>query len=129
MYFDTQKYYYDLKTDEVGKYDIEVVYNYELSKSGEYLKSSDANMFFNISYSPEYNAYEVFSASSLHAFVDGEVAEGHGLKITNDEKDLATYEYRFTIPFLIVAMVLFIIDIAVRVLKFKKKSKAKGGRI
>lgn len=129
MLFDTQKYYYDLKTTEVGRYDIEVVYNYERINSGEYLKSTEAGTFFNISYSPEYNAYETFTASSLHAFVDGEVVEGSGLKITNDEKDLATYEYRFTIPFLIVAMVLFIIDIAIRVLKFKKKSKAKGGRI
>ncbi|MBQ8546462.1 MAG: VWA domain-containing protein [Clostridia bacterium] len=129
MLFDTQKYYYDLKTDELGRYDIELVYNYAITNDGEYLKSVNANTFFNISYSPEYNAYEVFSPSSLHAFVKGEVADGSGLKITNDEKDLATYEYRFTIPFLIIAMVLFIIDIAIRVLKFKKKSKAKGGRI
>ena len=50
------------------------------------------------------------------------------LVITNNENDLATYEYRFTIPFLIIAMVLFLIDIAIRVLKFGKKSKAKGGK-
>ncbi len=129
MYFDTQKYYFDVQTKEVGRYDIEIIYNYNQSKDGAYSNSITTNAFFDVSYSPEYNAYETFSASSLHAFVDGEVVEGSGLKITNDEDELATYEYRFTIPFLIIAMVLFLIDIAIRVLKFNKKAKTKGEKI
>ena len=128
MFFDTQKYYYELKAQEVGRYDVEIIYNYNKTKDG-YANSSEAKFFFNISYSPEYNAYEVFSPASLTAFVSGEVVEGDGLVIENDTNELDTYEYRFTIPFLIIAMILFVADIAIRVLKFKKKSKVKGGRI
>lgn len=127
--FDTQRYYHTLETKEIGRYDIEILYNYNKKNDGTYSCSIGAKSFFNISYAPEYNAFETFSASSLHAFVSGDVYEGEGLRIVNDEKDLTTYEYRFTIPFLIVAMVLFLADIAIRVLKFGKKSKAKGGRI
>ncbi|MBE6663329.1 MAG: VWA domain-containing protein [Ruminococcaceae bacterium] len=128
MLFDTQKYYYELKAQEDGRYDVEIIYNYNKTKDG-YANSSEAKFFFNISYSPEYNAYEVFSPASLTAFVSGEVVEGDGLVIENDTNELDTYEYRFTIPFLIIAMILFVADIAIRVLKFKKKSKVKGGRI
>ncbi len=124
--FDTQKYYYTVESSDIGRYDIEVLYNYNKKSDGAYTSSIEATAFFNVSYPPEYNAFETFSASSLHSFVSGEVYEGKGLRIVNDDKDLATYEYRFAIPFLIVSMVLFLIDIAIRVLKFSKKPKVKG---
>lgn len=124
--FDTQRYYYTVETKDVGRYDIEILYNYNKKEDGTYSSTTGAKAFFNVSYAPEYNAFETFSPASLQAFVSGTVYEGEGLVITNDDKDLATYEYRFTIPFLIIAMVLFLIDIAIRVLRFSKKSKVKG---
>ena len=118
LIFDSQKYYYNYLANETGRYDISIVYKYDEKPEGV-----SQNTYFNLSYFPEYNMFASYSASNLHAFVDGEVAEGKAVTIKSDEGELSTYEYRFTVPFLIVSMVLFVIDIAVRVLRFKKKSK------
>ena len=126
--FDTQRYYYIVESSDIGRYDIEIVYNYNKKGDGTYSSTTAAKAFFNVSYAPEYNAFETFSPASLQAFVSGTVYEGEAPVITNNDNELATYEYRFTIPFLIIAMILFLIDIAVRVLKFSRKPKAKGGK-
>ena len=118
LIFDSQKYYYNYLASEIGRYDINIVYKYDEKPEGV-----SQNAYFNLSYYPEYNMFASYSASNLHAFVDGEVAEGKAVTVKSDEGELATYEYRFTVPFLIIAMVLYVIDIAIRVLRFKKKSK------
>ena len=123
LIFDMQKYYYTFKTEEIGRYDISVNYSYDESPEG-----TSEDSFFNISYAPEYDMYASYSASSLHAFVNGEVKEGEAIRIENDKNKLATYEYSFVIAFLIIAMVLFIADIAIRVLKIRKKPRVKGDK-
>ena len=126
--FDTQKYFADLDISERGIYKITLNYSYDENKDG-----INATVYKTVSYEPEYNMFESYSASSLHAFVDGIVREEGGIIIENDEDDLATYEYSFVIPFMIASLVIFIFDVAVRVIKLKKKAKVvratRGGEI
>lgn len=116
--FDTQKYFADLDISERGIYKITLNYSYDENKDG-----INATVYKTVSYEPEYNMFESYTASSLHAFVDGIVREESGIIIENDENDLATYEYSFVIPFMIASLVIFIFDVAVRVIKLKKKAK------
>ena len=116
--FDTQKYFTELDISERGVYKIALNYSYDENKDG-----IDTVIYKSVSYEPEYNMFESFTASSLHAFVDGIVREESGIIIESDENDLATYEYSFVIPFMIASMVIFVIDVGVRVIKLKKKLK------
>ena len=54
--------------------------------------------------------------------------------MVNDPDQVATYTVRFTVPLMIAAVVLYIIDIVIRKLKwndirsfFRRKTKLKGG--
>ena len=116
--FDTQKYFAELDISARGVYKIALNYSYDENKDG-----IDTVIYKSVSYEPEYNMFESFTASSLHAFVDGEVYEEKGIIIESDENDLATYEYSFVIPFMVASMVIFVVDVAVRVIKLKKKAK------
>ncbi len=114
LIFDSEKYAYAFKTPELGKYEINMVYTY-----GQKRFESDA--CFNISYSPEYDSFTIFDASSLHESIRhrGTVSEGVVPTIENDERQVATYTVSFAIPLLIAAVVLFVIDIFIRKIKWK----------
>ena len=127
--FDASKYVYEFKTDVLGKYAIKIVYSYDQ-------KSFESDTYFNLSYSPEYNRFEIFSPSPLHAAVRnrGTVNDGVVPKLENDEKEIETYVVNFVIPLLIIAISLYIIDIMVRKLKWNdikglfKWTKKIGGK-
>ncbi len=130
LLFDSQKYYYNLSVYEYlpedvrGKYTFEINYSYDENPDG-----INASTHHTISYVPEYNMFATYTPSTLHAFVEGEVYEGKGLTLENNRNDLAIYEYSFKVPFLISALVLFVVDIAIRVLRVKKKSKIKKSKM
>ena len=112
--FDSARYFYDFDTPDLGKYDIEITYAY------------DDNVFtsrtaYNISYSPEYDRFVIFDAGSLHEAIRnrGTVTEGAVPEIANDENEVATYEVSYAIPMLIAAVVIFVIDIFIRKIKWK----------
>ena len=126
--FDSEKYYYSFETPLMGKYGIDITYAYDD-------KSYTASSSFCISYSPEYDAFAVFDPSDLHTAIRsrGSVNEGFVPKLENDESEIATYKMYFTAPFLIAAVILFLIDIMIRKLKwndikgiFVSKAKGKG---
>lgn len=121
--FDSQKFNYSIRAEETGKYSFLVNYSYDENKEG-----INAEVARTVSYYPEYDMFVTFTPSPLHSFVDGQVVNGKGLEIENNREDLAIYEYSFKIPFLIAAMVIFVADVAIRVLRFKKKSKVRGAR-
>ena len=126
--FDSERYSYKFATPDLGKYEIKIIYSY-----GE--KSFESNTNFNISYSPEYDSFAIFSPSTLHAAIRnrGTVNEGEVPKLVNNDKETKTYVVRFAIPFLIIAVSLFVIDIMVRKLKWNdikglfKWTKKQGG--
>ena len=71
------------------------------------------------------SSFTSFTPSVLHAAVDGKVVNGSGLKIEIDEDELEIYEKPLATYLLIAALILFIADVAVRVIKIKKKKGAK----
>lgn len=111
--FDSEKYYYSFETPELGKHKIEISYAFGES---EY----EAQSFVNLSYSPEYDSFATFDASSLYEAIRGRgtVSEDGSVKLENDPRRVATYTLDFTVPFLVAAIILYIIDIIVRKIKW-----------
>ena len=126
--FDLNRYFTSFNTPAVGKYNIEITYSY-----GNHSFSSSS--YFNVSYQPEYDAFAVYDVASIHDFVRGagQVSTDGTLKLENDKNKVATYELNFRIPLLIAAVVMFVIDVIVRKIKWKditdlfSKAVGKGG--
>lgn len=112
--FDSAKYTYQFLASELGKYQIDLTYAY-----GE--RSFDATSIFNLSYSPEYDAFVTFDASNLHQIIGnvGQVSENGTLVLENNESEIDTYEYDFKLPLMIVAVCLFVVDVIVRKIKLR----------
>ena len=93
----------------MGKYRVQITY-----ASGQ--SSFESESVFNISYSPEYDAFVTFDAAELHNAVRdrGTVSEGSVPTLQNDPDRLATYSVYFTVPLLIAAAVLYVADVIVR---------------
>ena len=128
LIFDSARYYYEFVTPSVGRYEVKVIYKYGSTVS-------ETRSYFNISYSPEYDNFTVFDPSDLYKTVRhrGTVSTDGNIKLENDEKQIATYEMDMIPPLAIAAVVLFVIDILVRKVKWadiqnlfkKKEDKAK----
>ena len=123
--FDSYRYFFKVETGLYGKYVIDI--NYELLT-----KSYSSRTVHTISYSPEYDSFAVSSPAPIHAFMrnNGNVFEDGEIKLEVDENKIATYVLRFTVPFLALAALLYVIDTVIRKLKwadivslFKKKTK------
>jgi hypothetical protein len=127
--FDSSKYFYPFETSQIGKYQIRITYAY-----GQ--KSYTASTTFYIPFAAEYEAFTFFSPSNLYAAVRnrGNVHEGTVPTLVNDEAEVATYTVSFTVPLLIAATSLFIIDLIVRKLQWKdirslfSRRAKKGGK-
>ena len=107
--FDSQCYAHEFTALGVGKYRVQITY-----ASGQ--SSFESESVFNISYSPEYDAFVTFDAAELHNAVRdrGTVSEGSVPTLQNDPDRLATYSVYFTVPLLIAAAVLYVADVIVR---------------
>ncbi len=112
LVFDSTRYFYSFETPRIGRYLLNITYTY-----GE--KVFESETVFNISYSPEYNMFEVFDPSNLHAAIRnrGTVCEGAIPSLENDDKEVATYTVRFVAPLMILSAVLYVVDIIIRKLK------------
>ena len=113
MNFNGSVYYLELDTSAVGKYDITVTYT-----SRQDYTSQRA---IYVCYLDEYDAFSVYEPSALHRAIDGRgtVSEDGNLKLENDMNEVGKYVVDLTIPLLIVAVVLFVVDIIVRKLKWE----------
>ncbi len=114
LIFDSTRYFYSFETPKIGNYRIDITYNHTYDD-----EPITSEAYFNISYSPEYNMFEVFDPSDLHAAIRnrGTVCEGTIPSLVNDDKEVATYTIRFVAPLMAVAAVLYIVDIIIRKLK------------
>ena len=100
--------------DQIGKYAVTITYTY-------FNKDYVADATFSISYSPEYNAFAVYDIAVLHKALDGkggQVVENKSLKIENDSSQISTYSVKLTVPLMIAAVVMFVVDIVIRKLKW-----------
>ena len=120
--FDTYYYYYEFRSSEVGKYKIDVNYKYN---NVDYSASTEVN----VSYSAEYDAFASFDPGMLFKAVDGRgtvITEGT-LTVINNDEDVGTYTVDFTYALLIIAVALYVVDIAVRKLKWEDIVSFFGG--
>ncbi len=113
LVFDSSKYSYSFPASALGKYTVDI--NYAFSDR-EYLASTA----FTLSYYPEYDSFALSDPASLHAAIRnrGTVTDSGVPTIENDESEVSSYEYKFTVPLLIAAAVMYVIDIIVRKLKW-----------
>ena len=129
MIFNSENYESVIETSQVGKYQIKLTYVLGNLTYNAYKE-------FKISYLPEYNSFEIFEASNLYYMVskNGQVSEDGRLELENDNSYVMTYTLDFTPIFMILCVVLFVIDIMIRKLRwtdikalFKKQNPIKGG--
>ncbi len=130
MTFGSYSYYYEFETAELGEYSVRILYEYN-DNTYETLES------VTIPYEPEYDSFAGYDVGVLHKAIDegGTVSLDGKLTLENDESDLSTYTLSLVLPLLITAVVLYIIDIIVRKLKWEdiksffgfKKKQQKGG--
>ena len=126
LIFDASRYFYRFETPSLGRYDIRVTY---AAPSGTFEAASQ----FHVSYSPEYDSFASFDASTLHAAIRhrGTVSEGQIPDLSKTRAKVDTYRLTFTIPFMIAAVALYVLDIIIRKIKWSdirglfKKSAAK----
>ncbi len=111
--FDASRYFYSFESSALGAYEIHATYTTDVGVFG-------SDYYFNISYSPEYDSFANFDASTLHAAIRhrGTVSEEKLPDLSSDGERVATYRLTFTIPFMIAAVALYVIDIIIRKIKW-----------
>ena len=116
--FDSKKYSYSMLTQYAGTYRIEIIYSYE---GHEFIHTES----FEIPFLPEYDAFAVFDRFKLYEFMrdNGTVTVDGIPSLENNKEDITTYRVSYVIPLLIFAVALFVADVLIRKLKFKKKGK------
>ena len=127
MIFDLNRYIATIDTPDLGKYHIEITYTY-----GNH--SFTSNTYFTLSYSDEYDAFAAYDIVNIYDFMRGvgQISEDGRLNLENNKNEVDTYEVSFSIPLLILAAVLFVVDVVVRKFKIKDikglfAGKKKGG--
>ena len=111
--FDQTRYYYTFETPNVGKYEVQITYVF-----GDTTYVS--NSVFYLARSPEYDAFAMCSAASLNAAIRdrGTVYEDGSLVIEHNKDEISTYTMDFTVPLLVAAVVMYVVDIIIRKLKW-----------
>lgn len=114
MAFDTERYYFEFETSEVGNYNIDLTYSFGNT-------SYDESYIYSKAYLDEYNSFEDFKASSLYYMVstNGVVSEDGHLELANTNSLIRTYIFDFTPLFMILSVLLFVADIIVRKLRLE----------
>jgi hypothetical protein len=111
---------------------VKVTYSY----SGNTFETTE---YFHIVYAPEYDKFATFDAYDLYSVIRnrGTVSEDGTIKLEENPDEISTYTVNLVAPCLIITVVAFVMDIAVRKLKwsdikglFKRKPKTgKGGSL
>ncbi|MCH5162655.1 MAG: VWA domain-containing protein [Clostridiales bacterium] len=112
MLYNGGLYYYEFDTAAVGKYDVNITYTYR--------ETCSSKKTVYVCYLDEYDAFSVYEPSALYRAIGmrGTVSKNGRLKIENDKKDVGRYVVDLTVPLMIAAVALFVIDIIVRKLKW-----------
>ena len=128
MIFDSSEYYYEFETEQTGRYQVNVVYTRGAT-------SYEASTVFNYCYLPEYDEFTSYDAATLNKIIRhrGTVSENGRVDLSNDESEIEMYTQYFTMYLMSAVVVMFVIDIIVRKLRWAdikglfKKTKT-GGR-
>lgn len=114
LVFNLNKYLANFATPDIGRYHIEITYSY-----GNH--SFVSNTYFTVPYYTEYDAFTAYDVTSIYNFMRGvgEISKDGKLNLKNDKNDVSTYELSFTLPLLILSVVLFVIDVFIRKTRWK----------
>ncbi len=115
--FDAKKYFYDFAINQIGTYTIDITYSYDES-------SFETSTSFNIPYTKEYNEFATCDKFNIYAFLrgNGEIYVDQIPSLEYDVEKVTTYKQSFATMLLIIAVILFVVDVFVRKLRVKKKS-------
>ncbi len=76
-------------------------------------------MDYRLAYEPEYNAFEIYDVSSLTSLgCDRPIVTDGVVSIVNGEDDIIEYNIHLQLYLLIACVVLYVIDVIVRKLKW-----------
>lgn len=112
--FGSSSFTYRFVMPAEGKYEVAVEYEY----AG---RTFSASRTVYLSYSGEYDSFTLYDAATLHKMLgaNGTVSEDGKLQLVNDPDEIGVYNLSLTMPLLIACVVLFVVDIAVRKLKWE----------
>ncbi len=123
-------YFKTLDCGATGKYTLDIAYDCD----GTIYSSS---VTYCYAYAPEYNSFTAFGPADLYKALNGRgtVSLDGRLELTNDESLLEMYNVDLTLPLLITAAVLYVVDIIIRKLRWNDvksffgigKNNRKGG--
>ena len=125
MTFDSTRHHYSFVTPMVGKYELAFTYTY-----GTLVFESTS--IFTISYPNEYDSFLTYDVSELNKVVrnKGSVYRQWEYEFSTNDEEVETYSYSLVIPLAIAGVVLYVIDVIIRRLKwadikalFKKSTK------
>ena len=118
MYYSGELYYFELDISEVGRYAINITYKHLKDSGATEEYTTPKNIY--ISFIDEYDAFSVFEPSPLYRALEkiGTVSEDGNLKLDNTDGNIDKYVQEFTAPLLITVVVLFVVDVLVRTLKW-----------
>ncbi len=127
MVFDLNRYYATFDTPETGRYHIEITYTY-----GNH--SFTSSTYYTVPYNVEYDAFAAYDIVNVYDFMGGvgQISTDGRLNLENDKSIIDTYELSFSVPLLILAAALFVVDVIIRKFKWKDivglfRKNAKGG--
>lgn len=114
MVFNLNRYFATVDTPDTGRYHIEITYTY-----GNHSFTSDT--YYTVAYSTEYDAFAAYDIVSIYDFMRGvgQISEDADINLENDRSEVDTYELSFRAPLLILAAILFVVDVIVRKFKIK----------
>ena len=126
--YDSGSYRTEYEVGEKGTYSVNVQFVYG---EDEYSASTS----FDVPYMPEYNRFQLYDSAILYNSISdgGVVSENGELVITTDEEDEQIHNVYLTVQLMALAVVLFVIDIMVRKLKWSdikslfRKMRVGGG--
>lgn len=130
LHFTTSNFYGSFDCENVGKYTIDLNYTYNN-------QTTTTQTYYNLAYSKEYDSFTAYDSSVLYSSVRnmGRVTEDGTVSLENEANEVETYEIDGALPLMILTVVLYVIDIAVRKLKkedilslFAKKANRKEGK-
>ncbi len=112
LIFNSQRFYLDFDAKGLGRYKVKITYKHTYGEN-------EAESYFNLSYSPEYNSFASFDSGVLKRALrtKGGLYLGADIDLSPDPTREASYEISFALPFLIAAVSLFVVDVIVRKLR------------
>lgn len=114
---DGSKYFVDIETETVGIYRITMTYKCD---TGDYSYST----ITEVAYLPEYDMFTGADRYNVFRFMrdNGEVTEGEIPDMENRTSEITTYRQSYIVPLLIAAAVMFLVDVALRKIRKKKRT-------